>query len=277
MPVFRHELRKVPAAAQALITQKQYMHATRTLVDGQRLASGPLGPIEGLADLRTDLQQRTQLLYGRLIEELHKHVYQLSTAETLSNFHRHGSTRNSNFSTGSGNATSSFQRNGIRRSAERAAANQRMRQILADLTSSSSAADIRAAEMIENTDLLDADASFFIIVECFAQLQRMPDAVAAIRAQIATELHQVVHRTGAHLMAVRRTLVATELTQLQHPLLELVGLVHAQFKLVAAAHALLLKHFLSASQRHAVGEVRAYAMADYWEQAQTVVSAVICT
>lgn len=260
----------MPTAAQALIAKKQYLHATRTLVDGARLANGPLGPIEGLSDLRADLQQRSQLLYTRLIEELHKHVYQLSTAETLSNFHRHGSTRNSNFSQTS--APSPFQRNGVRRSAERAAANQKMRRVLAELSAQGAAYDIRNSELIENTDLLDADASFFIIVECFAQLQRMPDAVEAVRQQIDGELRQVVQKTSAHILAVRPALVNTELTHVQHPLLELVGLVHAQFKLVAAAHALLLKHFLSAGQRHGVPDVRPYGLAAFWEQAQTVVS-----
>lgn len=271
----------MPAAAQTLIAKKQYLHATRTLVDGVRLANGPLGPIEGLSDLRTDLQQRSQLLYQRLIEELHKHVYQLSTAETLSNFHRHGSTRNSNFSQtsgsgggGGGNGASPFQRTGVRRSAERAAANQKMRRVLAELSSQGAAYDVRNSDLIENTDLLDADASFFIIVECMAQLQRMPDAVEAVRQQIDGELRQVVQKTSAHILAVRPALVNTELTHVQHPLLELIGLVHAQFKLVAAAHALLLKHFLSASQRHAVADVRPYGLAAFWEQAQTVVSAI---
>lgn len=266
----------MPTSAQSLIAKKQYLHATRTLVDGAQLANGPLGPIEGLSDLRTDLQQRTHLLYTRLIDEVHKHVYQLSTAETLSNFHRHGSTRNSHLGAASAAAAASpFQRNGVRRSAERAAANQKMRKVLADLSSQAAGYDIRNSELIENTDLLDADASFFIIVECLAQLQRMPDALDAIRAQIAGELGQLVQKTAAHINAVRPALVATELTQLQHPLLELIELVHSQFKQVAASHALLLKHFLSASQRHAAADVRPYAIAEYWEQAQLVVSVQI--
>lgn len=82
----------------------------------------------------------------------------------------------------------------------------------------------------------------------------------------------MVSKTTQHIVAVRPTLVATELTQLQHPLLELLELVYTQFKLIAAAHSLLLKHYLSAAQRHSVTDVRPYDINDYWTQAQAVVS-----
>lgn len=81
------------------------------------------------------------------------------------------------------------------------------------------------------------------------------------------------------MVAIRPNLVATELTHLQHPLLELLELLHSQFKIVAASHALLQKHFLSASQRHAVADVKLYSNTDFWAQAQSVVSfffIVIC-
>lgn len=84
----------------------------------------------------------------------------------------------------------------------------------------------------------------------------------------------MVNRTSAHILAIRKNLVATELTHLQHQLLELLELLHTQFKIVAASHALLLKHFLSATQRHVVADVKFYTTADLWTQAQIVVSSV---
>lgn len=172
---FSNELRKVPAQAQAFTAKKQYLHATKTLIQGIEIATGPLSPIEGLSDLRLDLEQRVKQLYTKLVEELNKHLYQLTTSETLSNFHRHGSTRNSNFSTPASSGSSPFQRNGMRRSAERAEANQRMRKVLFEL--SQSGFDLNKAELIEDTDLLDSDASFFIIVECFSLLKRVPESL----------------------------------------------------------------------------------------------------
>lgn len=175
-----NELRKVPGQAQVFTAKKQYLHATKTLIQGLELANGPLSPIEGLHELRADLQQRVQQLYMKLIDELNRHLYQHSTVETLTNFHRHGSTRNSNLSTPSGAANSliaasPFQRSGMRRSAERAEANHKMRKILFEL--SQSGFDLNKTELIEDTDLLDADASFFIIVECFSLLKRVPDSL----------------------------------------------------------------------------------------------------
>lgn len=167
----------MPLQVQMFTTKKQYLHATKTLIKGLEMATGPLSPVEGLSDLRTDLQQRVKQLYTKLIDELHKHLYQLSTVETLTNFHRHGSTRNSNFNTPSASsiAASPFQRNGMRRSAERAEANQKMRKILFEL--SQGGFDLSKTELIEDTDLLDSDASFFIIVECFSLLKRVPESM----------------------------------------------------------------------------------------------------
>lgn len=55
-----------------------------------------------------------------------------------------------------------------------------------------------------------------------------------------------------------------------HPLLELVELTYKQFKLIADAHAMLLKNYLSVTQRHSI-IVKPYDIADYWTQAQGVV------
>lgn len=150
------------------------------LNEGVQLANGPLSPIEGLSDVRQDLKLRGNQLFAKLIEEVNKHIYQMSTAETLSNFHRHGSTRNSNVATGGGRPSSPFQRNGVRRSAERAAANQKMRKVLVELTAQGNAFDLKKSEFVENMDLMDEDASFFIIVECFAQLKRLPEALEVV-------------------------------------------------------------------------------------------------
>lgn len=82
-------------------------------------------------------------------------------------------------------------------------------------------------------------------------------------------------KTTQHILIIRPTLVTTELTQLQHPLLELLELVYAQFKLIASAHGLLLKHYLSAAQRHSVTDARPYDISDFWTQAQAVVSVIL--
>lgn len=56
-----------------------------------------------------------------------------------------------------------------------------------------------------------------------------------------------------------------------HPLLELVELTYKQLKLIADAHTMLLKNYLSVTQRHSI-IVKPYDITEYWTQAQAVVS-----
>lgn len=175
--VHRSDLRKVPSTVNGFMNKKLYLHATKALNEGLQIANGSLSPIEGLSDVRQDLEVRNNQLFSKLVEEVNKQLYQTNTAETLSNFHRHGSTRNSNLTITNGRAASPFQRNGVRRSAERVAANQKVRKVLVELTSQGSNFDLNKHEFVDNMDLLDEDASFFISVECFAQLKRLPEAL----------------------------------------------------------------------------------------------------
>lgn len=87
------------------------------------------------------------------------------------------------------------------------------------------------------------------------------------------ELSAVVTRTTQHLVTMNKTLPieANGEKIAGHPLLELVELTYKQFKLIADAHAMLLKNYLSVTQRHNI-IVKAYDIAEYWTQAQAVVS-----
>lgn len=273
---YSDELRKVPSQVQAYTNKRHYLHATKVLTEAIKLSNGLLRDVEGLSDLRHDLETRKNQLYLKLIEELNKHLYQFSTAETLSNFQRRGSSaRNSNT-----NFASPFQRNVIRRSTERAEANAKIRKALFEMAQGF---DLEKTEIIEDADLLDADisASYFIgiIVECFALLQKVPESLETLRVQIQPELLAIVRRTTRHL----NTILINEANNLPslsgsnkndesvHPLLELIDLIYKEFKLVANAHNLLLKNYLTVTQRHGI-VVKPYDIADYWTQAQAVVS-----
>lgn len=246
------------------------MHATKVLMKAIDLGNGRLRDVEGLCELRADLDVRKNQLYQRLLDELNKHLYQLSTADALSNFQRRGSsTRRSN-----NNFVSPFQRNVMRRSTERAEANAKIRKALFEMAQGF---DVDKTEVIDETELLDNDlsTSYFIgiIVECFALLRKVPDSLEALKSQIQPELLAIVTRTSQHL----NTVIAAEangqnvVIEPNHPLLELIDLIYKQFKLVANTHNLLLKNYLNVTQRHAI-TVKPYDIADYWTQAQSVVS-----
>lgn len=265
------ELRKVPSKVQSYTNKRHYLHATKVLVKAIDLSNGRLRDVEGLGDLRHDLDNRKNQLYMKMIEELNRHLYHLSTADALSNFQRRASsTRRSD-----NNLVSPFQRNDMRRSTERAEANAKIRKALFEMAQGF---DVDKTEVIEDSELLDTDLSrsYFIgiIVECFALLKKLPDSLEALRAQMQPELLGIVTRTTQHLVSF----LAAEgsLNQLQsdaqdHPLLELLGLVHKQFKLVANAHNFLLKNYLNVTQRHGIVS-KPYDMAEFWGQAQAVVS-----
>lgn len=269
------ELRKVPSKVQSYTNKRHYLHATQVLVKAIDLSNGRLRDVEGLSDLRQDLDNRKNQLYLKMIEELNRHLYQLSTADALSNFQRRASsTRRSD-----NNLVSPFQRNVMRRSTERAEANAKIRKALFEMAQGF---DVEKTEVIDNSELLDTDLSrsYFIgiIVECFALLKKIPDSLDALRTQIQSELLAIVTRTTQHLVAIfaaEGSLNQQPIDDQTHPLLELLGLVHKQFKLVANAHTLLLKNYMNVTQRHGI-VVKPYDIADYWGQAQAVVSIGNC-
>lgn len=265
------ELRRVPSKVQSYTNKRHYLHATKVLVKAIDLSNGRLRDVEGLADLRQDLDNRKNQLYMKMIEELNRHLYHSSTADTLSNFQRRASsTRRSD-----NHLVSPFQRNVMRRSTERAEANAKIRKALFEMAQGF---DVEKTEVIEDSELLDADLSrsYFIgiIVECFALLRKIPDSLDALRSQIQPELMGIVTRTTQHLVSILTADGSIHKLQLtdgqEHPLLELLGLVHKQFKLVANAHNLLLKNYLNVTQRHGV-IIKPYDIADYWGHAQAVV------
>lgn len=261
----------MPSKVQSYTNKRHYLHATKVLVKAIDLSNGRLRDVEGLSDLRQDLDNRKNQLYLKMIEELNRHLYHLSTAETLSNFQRRASsTRRSD-----NNLVSPFQRNVMRRSTERAEANAKIRRALFEMAQGF---DVDKTEVIDNSELLDTDLSrsYFIgiIVECFALLKKIPESLEALRTQIQPELLAIVTRTTQHLVSVlaaEGSLNQQPLNDQTHPLLELLGLVHKQFKLVATAHTLLLKNYLNVTQRHGI-VAKPHDIADYWGQAQTVVS-----
>lgn len=166
-----NDLRKVPQLVQMYTSKKHYLHATKTLTQAIGLNDGPLKSVEGLVDLRNELENHRTQLYTKMIEELNRHLYSTSSTEVLTNFQRDGSARNSNFA-------SPFQRNIIRRSAERAEVNTKIRKVLFDMAQRS---DTDTTEILENTDLLDPDlnATYFlgIIIECIALLNKVPESL----------------------------------------------------------------------------------------------------
>lgn len=122
-----NELQLVPVQVVAFLNKKQYLHATKTLVTAISLSNTSLKEVEGISELRQDFENKRNLIYSKLMTELNKHLYHSSTSSIFTNFQRQGSTRGSNLA-------SPFQRNIIRRSAERVEANTKARKALFEIS-----------------------------------------------------------------------------------------------------------------------------------------------
>ncbi|XP_041673684.1 exocyst complex component 4 isoform X4 [Drosophila eugracilis] len=254
------ELRKVPQRVVAYTAKRQYLHASKALTDALATLNGPLQAVEGLSDLRTDLQARRQQLYQRLHEELVTQVYTNSANEALSSFQRSNSSRlNSSFTRGIG----------ARRSTDRIEANARVRKALAEMAQSF---DLDKTEVIEDADLIypELSMSYFvaIIVESFGMLHKVPDSLETLRVQIQTELLNVVRHT-THQLSMSGTTAET------NPLLTLLEIIFKQFKAIAKTHTLLLKNYLSVGQKYSVVGPQPYDLTDFWAQAQSVLQLLL--
>lgn len=257
-----NDLRKVPTKVAAFSSKRQYLHAAKVLTDAITTAEKPLLSVEGLSDLRSDMQVRKDQLYTKLHEELSRQLYKSSTKEIMNAFQRQNSNR------ANGGSNSNFQRNFARRSTDRAEANAKVRKALMDM---SQGFDLKTSEAVEDADLIDPDLSmtYFIsiIVECFAMMKKVPESIDEIKCKIQNELLEIVQITTAQMISLN----VANLEKDKHPVLCLLEILFKQFKAVAQTHALLLKNYLSVLQKYSI-TTNMYDLGDFWQQAQQVVS-----
>lgn len=124
-----NELRAVNSTKFAASLQKRhFLKATKMLMSSVEIAESQLKHVEGLEDLRRDLGKKKVQLYSRLVEEMNKHIYHSSTAEVLSNFQRNNSARISS------NQAQPFQREKVRKSADRIEANNKAKRALLEIS-----------------------------------------------------------------------------------------------------------------------------------------------
>lgn len=255
----------------AFTAKRQYLHATKSLTNA--LSDGPLQQVEGLSDLRKDLKLRQQQLYNKLHEELNRYLYQMPSQDHLSLFRRHGSARGSN---NLGAGASPFQRNVLRKSAERAEANAKVRKALLEMTQAGGF-DLEKTEVLGEDEIVDTELNqtyfFGIAVECFALLGKVPESLETVQVQIEPQLMGIVTRTARHMQQLRAGAVQGGEDE-QHPVLELLDSLFEQFKTVAEGHSLLLKSYSSAMPRNAL-TTKLYDVPDFWIHAQEVLENVL--
>lgn len=137
--------------------------------------------------------------------------------------------------------------------------------------------DFDKTEVIDSAELIDTELNLTyylaIMIECFALLKKVPDSLETIKVQMQSELLAIVTKTTQHLLSVG-TLATDGGKEADHPLLTLLESIFGQFKMIAAAHAIALKHYQSVQQRYSINCKR-YDTIDLWTQAQAVMQLVL--
>ncbi|CRK99367.1 CLUMA_CG012653, isoform A [Clunio marinus] len=259
----------------ASLKKRHYLKATKMLMSSINIAEDQLKHVEGLDDLRVDFTNKKVHLYTQLVQEMNKHIYHTSTTEVLSNFQRNNSTRISSNQI----QQSPFQRNVVRKSGDRIEANNKAKKALMEITKNGFVDE--DLEIINDTTLLDPEinSTYFIgiIVECFALLNKIPESIETMKVQMQFELLAIVEKTTHYIIELRNRVngrIIIENGEIDVPFLELLDLLFKQFQLIAEAHQLTLKNYMSIIKRYKLN-VKPYDLTDFWGQVQAVLQLLL--
>lgn len=277
-----NELRHVNSTKfNSSLQRRHYLKATKMLMNSIEISQKQMREVEGLNDLRQDFENKKVQLYNKLVEEMNRHIYHSSTTEVLTNFQRNNSARISS----SNQFQSPFQRNTVRKSADRIEANNKAKKALQEI-SLNGFVD-HDLEIVDDITLLDPEinSTYFIgiIVESFALLNKVPESVETMKVQMQFELLAIVEKTTAYIIDIRQRNVAVAAghkicengeTHIDVPFLELLDLLFKQFQLIAEAHQLSLKNYGSVIKRYQM-HIKPYDLTDFWAQVQAVLQLLL--
>lgn len=292
-------LKDVAEHVQNHISKKHYLHATQLLVSSIKQLENDLDGVEGLNEVRTELQKKKTHLHEVVIEELHKHLYVKSTCEVyhqmqrqgtsygreMSPFHRSGSDRSKKDMTTTPQPNQERKENGL--TVKRNFLDitpitpthmQRQRSRTGVLSPNGNDSDSEV--VYEDLSILnpeeDTEHFMAILVECLVLLNSISDAVEVIKNRMQRELRAIVHQASQQVIENIQTFQGEDLATQKQPrvLLELLQLLFEQFRCVAHAHKCVLANFKRAVSVNQL-EVTLYESADVWSKMQVVLEALL--
>ncbi|CAG2064384.1 unnamed protein product, partial [Timema podura] len=229
-------------------------------------------------------------LHTKLMQELSHHLYVQSTQEIVA-LRRQGSGRDNTL------LNSPFQRaTELRSSARTPKARRALLDVLSPFpntlssrlglnpATNPSCVEETLGNLQEDLDATDPEANsehfMAILIECLALLNKVPDAVEAIKVEMQTELLSIISRTTQQILdmsalpqqpqpAAHHDPAQTQPLARPVLLLELLQTVFEQFRCVAAAHAVALRSFSFVADKYHI-DVRLYEMPDVWSKVQAV-------
>uniref|UniRef100_A0A7N8YHG6 Exocyst complex component Sec8 n=1 Tax=Mastacembelus armatus TaxID=205130 RepID=A0A7N8YHG6_9TELE len=271
-------IKQVPQQLEAYMASKHYLHATDRLVSAVESLEGPLLQVEGLGDLRLELQSKKLNIHLVLIDELHRHLYIKSTSRLG---HKN---KDKNAARSVAKDTSpmpvldvsslSTPRKLLDSSQFSTPGSSSVRELQQDVR------ELNQADLPE-VDPEENSAEFMgILIKALAKLKKIPETIKAIMERLEPELKQIVKRSTTQIAdhAYQR---GENLAQESQPrlLLELLELLFDKFNAVAQAHSVVLAHLQQIAVQcpggaHEEG-IKLYEQADVSAKIQTVLQVLL--
>lgn len=248
------------------LNRKQYLHATKLIIEAVSLGKDSLEGVEGLKEYSQELIQKKDNMHQKIMSEIKSHLYIKPSQHVLA-LHRQGSARDGAFN-------SQFRRSTeLRRSAKnRASARRNLMESTPQFQNKTDEFEVE-----ENLDVIDqeANSSHFkaILVKCLVLLEKLPFALEYIEAEIETELLNVVQRTTYHINDFV-ALQNGDNKQAQSTLTELVETLFDQLKEIAQAHITFLNHVNRAIKQHKL-DCKPYEIHHVWVKIQYVLQLLL--
>lgn len=282
------------------MARKQFYQATSLLIRSRDLLNTSLKNVEALAEVKTELESKSSILFTRILEDLKSQLYLDSTWDVLqmqrvgSNrdmaFQRAGSGRNSSdwMQRGSGKKSKESGREGSGKGVGSASKGfgRRPRDfiksnfLLAETGNSSNQISVLAPadegawnQALENPQTADQELgpafSILIDMECLTMLNKLPDAVDSLTADLQNQLFQILTRTTHQLIE------SGKYSQGDKRLLGILfSAVVAQLNHVVDAYKLAARVADKAVKRHKADFAR-IDLPEVWSKVQSVVQVLL--
>ncbi|KAI4457823.1 exocyst complex component 4 [Holotrichia oblita] len=255
------KMHEIPIKVQTHLSKKEYLHATKLLVEAANLGKDNLEGIEGIKELKTDIEQKKEELHLILLNELKQQIY-IKTSQHVLSLSRQSSQKE-------GGLNSQFRRsNEFRMSSRRNISRRIFQDTPVKFQGKFDEFDIEEDLFVLSQE---NDPSHFvaILVKCLALLDRVPYAVDILKSDMKSELLNIAQRTTIFINDFKNYRDDGEQNKLSL-LVEFMQTLFEQFRQVAHAHSLLLRCFQRAITAHKI-DVKLYDMHMYWTQVQFVI------
>jgi exocyst complex component 4 len=256
------KMSEVPNRLANYMTHKQYLHATKLLVEAVSLGKNTLEGVESLKELSRELEQKKEQLHIQLFNELKEHLF-TRPAQRIVALRRQESGRD-NFMINSP----------LQRSTELRLSRNRM-AVRRNIMESAQKLEVNDFQVVEDLSNVNPEENSFhfivILIKCLALLDKLPFAVNKIKDEMQVFLLAIVQRTTQHIKDFSG--LQTEVDY-KHSLKELVQTLFDQFKEIAEAHAHFSRNVEEAAKVHGT-QVKTYTVQFYWAQVQCVLEAFL--